>query len=305
MITYHNGRFRGEFDSSTAVKFWHILRWKILETPLRPKTNHKIFPLEIVDHSDRLATTDDFICWLSHASFLLQLGGKRILIDPVFGNLPFIKRQIPLPYTPETLGKIDYLLISHAHYDHLDAASVKTIAQQCPRSILPLKMGTLINKIAPKLPVVELGWHQTFESDGLSITLVPARHWSRRSAFDTNRSLWGGFVLSYGGKTIYFAGDTAFGPHFEQIGKLFDIDIALLPIGAYKPEYIMKHNHLDPQEAFDAFEKLGAKMMIPMHYGTFKLSDEPFDEPLKWMKNIAAKNSKTIIFVKPGEVLLT
>ena len=303
MAAYRNGRFCGALDSSKEVNLWDIFQWKVLQAPSRLwKRPKAIRPLESVNQIRRLTQSGDFICWLSHASFLIQLGGKRILIDPVFGNLPFYKRQIEFPYPAPTLGKIDYLLVSHAHYDHLDIPSIRAVAPHHSKAILPSGMSRLLRKVNPSIETTELHWYEEFNHEGLTITLVPARHWSRRGVFDTNRSLWGGYLLSYNGKTIYFAGDTAEGTHFEEIGSRYDIDIALLPIGAYDPVSIMRANHLNPQQAYDAFKQLRAKKMIPMHYGTFKLSDEPLDEPLMWMKEIQQKHLEDIVILRSGEV---
>jgi len=305
MKTYVKGKFSGEFDSSQEITLLHILRWKVLQNPKfsLSRTNTKTVPLEVVKNVVALNQKEDFICWLTHASFLIQLGGKRILIDPVFGDIPLYKREIKAPYSVEELGKIDYLLISHTHYDHFDKASLLSIEFMKPHAIIPLKMSPLLKKVAPSISSQELDWYESYQNKELKITLVPARHWSRRSIFDKNAVLWGGYVISYKDRSIYFAGDTAYGTHFEEIGKRYNVDVALLPIGAYRPEYIMKNNHLDPQEAFNAFEQLQAKRMIPMHYGTYKLTDEPLDEPLKWMQEIDKTSLGKINFLKGGEVL--
>jgi len=266
-------------------------------------TKRKILPLTVVNDMQKLHQKEDFICWLSHASFFLQLGGKRILIDPIFGDIPFYKRQIKAPYKANDLGEIDYLLISHTHYDHFDKTSIRGVEAMKPTAIVPLKMPKLIHKIAPDISSCELDWYESYQDGDLTITLVPARHWGRRGFFDKNRVLWGGFLITYKDQSIYFAGDSASGSHFEEIGKRYKIDIALLPIGAYKPEFIMKENHLNPQEAFDAFTQLQAKRMIPMHYGTFELTDEPLDEPLQWMQEIDIKHPEKIRFLNAGEVL--
>ena len=302
MKVYRNGKFTGVYDSSTHMNLFKILKWKLFSkdrTPFKQTT-----PPKPVHMPEKLMQKEDFICWLSHASFLVQLGRKRILIDPVFGDIPFYTRQIPFPYHAEELGKIDFLLISHVHYDHLDILSIKAIESEKPKALLPLYMTSLIHRHVPSLQTVELDWYESFEEEGLKITLVPAKHWGRRGLFDKNRTLWGGYILQHKGITIYFAGDTAKGDHFSEIGKRFDIDFALLPIGAYKPEFIMKHNHLNPQEAYDAFEQLGAKWMIPMHYGSYKLTDEPLDEPLQWMEQIAAEHPGRIRILKVGEVMV-
>ncbi len=123
---------------------------------------------------------------------------------------------------------------------------------------------------------------------GLFITLTPSRHWSKRTPFDTNKALWGGYVIQDETHCIYHSGDTAMGDHFKEIGEKFEIDEAFLPIGAYRPESIMKHNHTNPPEALEACALLGAKTLIPIHYGTFRLSDEPLDEPLEWFTQLVS-----------------
>jgi len=139
---------------------------------------------------------------------------------------------------------------------------------------------------------------------GLFITLVPSIHWSKRTPYDTNKALWGGYVVQNSSHTLYHAGDSAYGEHFKEIGEKFDIDEAFLPIGAYLPEEIMKHNHLNPPEAIRAGGDLRAKTVIPIHYGTFVLSDEPIDEPIEWFEKLI--RSKTHPFdprtLRAGEV---
>jgi len=303
MKTYQHGKFSGVLDSSQNINFFHIIRWKIFQNAKFSFTSHPVTPLDVEPDFEHINQTEDFICWLSHASFLIQLGGKRILIDPVFGHIPFYRRKINAPYTVEDINKVDYLLISHTHYDHCDKASMRALDALKPKAVVPLNMTRNIQKMAPNIHSTELDWHESYHDEELTITFVPARHWGRRSLFDKNSVLWGGYILTYQNKSIYFSGDSAPGTHFEEIGERYNIDIALLPIGGYKPEFIMKENHLNPQEAFDAFKQLKAKQMVPMHYGTFDLSDEPLDEPLKWMKQIAAENSDDICFLKPGEIL--
>lgn len=303
MNTYKNGTFSSIYDSSKKINLWHILKWKLLKKPKIGFTSHTIVHLSVRPNFGGLQQKSDFICWLSHASFLIQLGGKRILIDPVFNDIPFYKRQIATPYSVEELGKIDYILISHTHYDHCDKKSLRALISKKAKAIVPLKMTSLMQKIIPNILVQELDWYETYEEEALRITFVPAKHWGRRGIFDKNAVLWGGYILQYRNQSIYFSGDTAFGSHFNEIGERYDIDVALLPIGAYAPEFIMKENHLNPKEAFDAFIALQAKRMIPMHYGTYKLTDEALDEPLLWMKEIAKKHPDEICFMKVGEVL--
>ena len=299
MKTYKKGKFSSIYDSSKNIGIADIIKWKLFQKPKK----HTPVPLDLETDLDTLHQTNDFICWLSHASFLIQLGGKRILLDPVFNDIPFYKRKIPIPYTVKALGNIDYVLISHTHYDHCDKTSLRALVSKTPTVIVPLKMTSLMNKIMPNTKILELDWYKHYQDGDLKISFVPARHWGRRGLFDKNTVLWGGYILQYKHQSIYFSGDTSFGSHFEEIAEHYNIDIALLPIGAYAPEFIMKENHMNPHEAFDAFGLLKAKRMIPMHYGTYKLTDEPLDEPLSWMQKIASKHPDKVCFLKAGEVL--
>ncbi len=293
-------RFTNQFDSSKEINFFKILKWKLLNTKNRENESSN---LKIKHDIAILNSKDDFICWLGHATCLVQLNGKRFLLDPVFGDIPFYKREIEFPYGFRDLGKIDYLLISHTHYDHFDAPSIKKILKQKPCIITPLGMKNYITKIDKNAKVIELDWYEKYVINiKLSVHLTPAKHWGRRGLFDTNRALWGGFVINSNQKTIFFAGDSAYDSHFKDIGRKYNIDYAILPIGAYKPEFVMKTNHLNPKEAFEAFLDLGAKKMIPMHYGTFKLTSEPINEPKAWIEKIRKENIVKICIYDIGEV---
>lgn len=285
-------RFTNRFDSSKATTFWDILTWKWGKKSPR---DTKPSQVQFQNDASFLETDDDFICWLSHAGFLIQLSGKRFLIDPVFGDIPFYKRRIAFPYPPELLGQIDYILISHTHYDHMDMPSIKQILPHRPQFILPLGMESYIRKLDRQATVITLDWYQTHTIDEeLKIHLVPAKHWGRRTPFDTNQALWGGFIIESSHHSIYFAGDTAYDHHFKAIGERYALDYALLPIGAYNPDFIMKHHHLNPDEAYQAFQDLNAATMIPMHYGTFKLTDEPINEPEAWLDRLQEQYGEKI-----------
>ena len=296
-------RFTNRFDSSKSVNFRDILKWKLFHRAQKD-IKSKAYKLPSKDDKALLDTGEDFICWLSHATFLIQINSKRFLFDPVFKSIPFYKRKSPFPYKTEDLGTIDYLFISHTHYDHFDEPSVKKVLNQNPKVITPLGMQKYIKKIDKNADVFCMDWYDRYELDSdISIYFVPAKHWGRRGLNDTNKALWGGFVIETPNSTIYFSGDTAYDTHFKEIGEKFNIDYALLPIGAYKPEFIMKNNHTNPNEAYKAYKDLKAKKMIPMHYGTFKLSDEPLSEPLEWIKKIQSENENEIVILKSGEVL--
>ncbi len=160
-------------------------------------------------------------------------------------------------------------------------------------------MKNYLKKILKELEVKELDWFESYKKDGIEIFLTPAKHWGARTPFDKNRALWGGFIIKSKNFTIFFAGDSGYDKHFKEIGDKFQIEIALLPIGAYKPRYVMKNHHLNPLEAYQAFLDLKAKLFIPIHYGTFILSDEKPNEPIKELKKISDRN---IFFLKHGEI---
>jgi L-ascorbate metabolism protein UlaG (beta-lactamase superfamily) len=156
-------------------------------------------------------------------------------------------------------------------------------------ALVPLRLGPLVASGRPGIRVQEAGWYQVFDTPGLEITLLPAMHWNRRGLRDFNKALWGSFLIRWKGKSIYFAGDTGYQTHFKEVPELVGpVDIALLPIGAYDPPFIMRPSHLDPEEALQAFVDLKARRLVPMHYGTFDLSDEPLGEPLQRLRAAAA-----------------
>jgi L-ascorbate metabolism protein UlaG (beta-lactamase superfamily) len=217
------------------------------------------------------------LTWLGHASWLVQVDGASLLVDPalkdgIFGG---IDRNVPPGVTIAQLPPIDAVLVSHSHYDHLD---VPTLADVKAPVVAGRRLGKLFQKHG--LVATELGWWETARVRDVTITFVPAQHWSRRGLFDTNTTLWGGFVIEGRAATVYHSGDTAYFDGFRTIGERFPrIDAALLPIGAYDPAWFMEPQHLNPEQAVQAFVDLGARTFLAMHWGTFKLTDEPLDEP--------------------------
>jgi L-ascorbate metabolism protein UlaG (beta-lactamase superfamily) len=184
-----------------------------------------------------------------------------------------IRRNVPAPLRPAQLPRIDRTLVSHNHYDHYDRPSV--LAARAA-----VVTGTGMGEGLP-LPVRELGWWQEERvNEHLRVAFVPSQHWSRRGLFDVNKTLWGGFVIAGSRARLYHSGDTAYFAGFGQIGaRLGPLDAALLPIGAYDPAWFMEKQHLNPEQAVQAYLDLGARQFVAMHWGTFKLTDEPLDEP--------------------------
>ena len=217
------------------------------------------------------------VTWLGHASFLVQLDGVSLLLDPALRPhiFPRIARNVPPGLAIESLPPIDAALVSHSHYDHLDLGTLTAVKA-------PVVAGLGLRELFEDedLPATELGWWESTSVKGVKVTFVPAQHWSRRGPFDTNATLWGGFVIEGSTATVYHSGDTAYFSGFRAIGERFpDIDLALLPIGAYDPGWFMLRQHMNPEQALAAFVDLGARSFVAMHWGTFKLADEPLDEP--------------------------
>ncbi|MBM7119109.1 MBL fold metallo-hydrolase [Archangium primigenium] len=217
------------------------------------------------------------LTWLGHASWLVQLDGVSLLIDPVLGDtIPgFIRRNTPPGVPVSGLPRITASLVSHNHFDHLDLPTLRQVGA-------PIVGGLGLARYfqRARLPVTELDWWGSTRVGPVTVHFVPAQHWSRRGVNDANETLWGGFVVEGTSARVYHSGDTAYFEGFQEIGRRFPaLDAALLPIGAYDPEWFMSRQHMNPEEAVRAFVDLGARRFLAMHWGTFKLTDEPLDEP--------------------------
>jgi N-acyl-phosphatidylethanolamine-hydrolysing phospholipase D len=230
--------------------------------------------------------TQTTFTWIGHASYLVQIGGLNVLTDPVLSKRTSPvqwagpRRLAPLGLEFGELPKIDVVLISHNHYDHLDDATVCALARRdAPAFVVPLGLGAWLarRRIAN---VTELDWWKSTVVRGLRVHGVPAQHFSGRGVRDRNRSLWCGFVYERNGERHYFAGDTGYGPDFADIGRRFaPIDVAMIPIGAYDPRDFMRPVHVDPEEAVQIHRDVGSRLSLAMHWGTFRLTLEPLDEP--------------------------
>ncbi|WPB75800.1 MBL fold metallo-hydrolase [Archangium violaceum] len=217
------------------------------------------------------------LTWLGHASWLVQLDGVSLLIDPALRDTitGFIRRNVGPGVPMEKLPPITATLVSHNHFDHLDMPTVRQVGAPV---VSGLGMARYFRPGSP--PITELDWWGSTQVGPVTVHFVPAQHWSRRGLNDVNETLWGGFVVQGSSACVYHSGDTAYFDGFKEIGRRFPaMDAAMLPIGAYDPGWFMEKQHMNPEQAVQAYEDLGARRFLAMHWGTFKLTDEPLDEP--------------------------
>lgn len=274
------GHFRKP-ETMPALKW--MLGWHDEKQPKTPAIGVPV-PFVQNDGAALRASTENTLTWIGHASFLLQLGGINVLIDPVLSpKLGWVKRNTPPGLDWPALPKIDFVLITHNHRDHMDAPTLQRLGPD-PVYIVPQGLRPWFKR-AGMQRIVEMAWWQQLDIDGLNITFVPAEHWTRRWLTDTNTSWWGGYVIERGGLRVYHSGDSGWFDGFRLIGeRCGEIDAAMLPIGAYAPRWFMRPQHIDPDEAVRAFQAINARNFVAMHWGAFKLSDEPLDEPPKILR---------------------
>jgi len=264
--------------------FGDFLRWQVVDRLSKPRRRDPDgFRTPRRDNDGRaLLELGPHLTWIGHASLVLRLGGALVATDPVFATRMGPRRRLAAPgVDAEHLPPLDVVTVSHSHYDHMDVASLRALAKRGrPLFIVP-KDNADVLRSAGLERVVELGWWESHREGGVTVTCVPAQHWSMRVPWDRNARLWGGFVYEGADGTAYHAGDTAMSEGvFRAIRERFaKIDWAMLPIGAYEPTWFMSAQHMGPEEAGRAWEILGARVLVAMHWGTFKLTDEPVSEP--------------------------
>ncbi len=260
---------------------WRLLYWKLIAK------NHfshlykyeRVKPV-VIDWERIKGASGLSITFIRHATVLIKDSGRYILVDPVFfGLFPFIKDFSPLRDGISSMPQPHHILITHGHYDHLDGKSLTLLAPS-PHVIAPLGYEDLLHKFGMKR-TTSLDWFETYEQGRLRITLLPCHHWTMRNPFEgANTALWGSFLIQTAtGRCIFVSGDTAYFSGFRELGQEFSIDLAIFNLGAYEPRWFMKHSHLNPQEVVKAFTDLKAKHLMVVHWGTFRLVDEPVYHP--------------------------
>ena len=305
-----DGIFYNNFIDHKMASFKEFWKWRKESKKPEPIS----FPLAKNDPQFlKDNKTKKTLTWIGHASFLLQIDGVNILTDPHLTKRasPFSiagpMRTTPPGLSIKDLPNIDFIVISHNHYDHLDRDTIQQIVRKQkhnqPTIFVPLKLKKLLRGFGAK-NVQELGWWDSTSFKNLKIYSVPVQHWSNR-LFNTNKTLWCGWVIESPNFKIFFCGDTGYSKDFINIGKKFGyMDLSLLPIGAYAPRWFMKDHHCNVEEAIQIHKDIQSKKSIAMHWGTFQLTDEPMDEPPKLLKSLSSENnlsSEEFIVMQHGE----
>jgi N-acyl-phosphatidylethanolamine-hydrolysing phospholipase D len=310
--TYPLRRFINPFEDKIRKHLFHFLLWKLgYYKELLPCDSFEesfVYPVQLPSFDEKLPSC----VWINHSSFLIELAGVSVLTDPVFSSycspIPRIgpKRLHEPPFRIEDLSKVDVVLISHNHYDHLDKKSVMALFQRFPKIlwVVPTKLKKWFTKLGIE-NVVQLSWWESFSQNRVKISSVPAQHFSGRYLFDLNHTLWSGYVVEVGHKRFYFSGDTGYNAFdFKKIGERWgSIDLSLIPIGAYSPRKFMKPVHVNPTEAVEIHQDVRSKLSIGMHWKTFRLSEEPIKRPpfdLFLAMKEAKLDPKSFIAIEPG-----
>ena len=252
------------------------------------------------------------ITWIGHSSFLIQINNINILTDPIFYDLDksIYPRKTTVGIDPKNLPKkIDVILISHNHRDHMDEPSLKFLAQKDKKTVCLVPKGDIKTmKNFGFTSINEFIWWQTIEIENVKLTFLPAIHWSSRGVFDLCTSLWGSWMISSEKQSVYFCGDSAYGKHFTKIAAKYpNIDVALMPIGPVNPSEC-RNSHMDATEAIQAFADLKAKFFIPMHWGTFGLGPDRFDTSItllnqKWTERFKENQNQKLLLLKFGQTI--
>ena len=288
------GGFQNPWVKQAVPGFGGLLKWMLVHRTTRPRpvdpdpsVFRRVSPSFIRPRAPASQLT---LTWVGHSTLLVQLAGLNILTDPMWSEraspVSFAgpKRWVAPGIAFDDLPPIDVVLLSHNHYDHLDDATVRRLAVAHPGAfwLVPLGLASFVRKRGVRPDgVSELDWWQEHTVGPIRFTSTPAQHFSSRSIGDRGDTLWCGWALGVeDGLHAFFAGDTGYHPDFAQIAKRCGpFDVALLPIGAYEPRWFMRYLHMNPEEAVTACRELGARVMVPIHWGTFKLTDEAMDEP--------------------------
>lgn len=301
-----NGRFYNHLDERRPHLFVPSLSM-LIECYWNTRKKHTIDKDYWFAPSERTISSSEAcaVTWIGHSTFLIESHDISILTDPIFGDLPLFRRQLPPGIALSEMPAVDYILISHNHRDHMDAFSLKFFKRyEHTHFLVPQGDKAWFTRRGFKNVSEYSWWGQkivTHHEIPLTLTFLPALHWSQRGIFDFNKSLWGSWMITLGNKHIYFAGDTAYSPHFGHIAQEFtDISLALMPIGPCEPRQWMSYAHVSAEEAGQAFLDLNAHHFIPMHWGTFSFGTDPHASPVEritqwWRKQDLPTKQLTVL----------
>ncbi|MCK4651184.1 MBL fold metallo-hydrolase [Candidatus Babeliales bacterium] len=304
---FDNNKIYGDhFNVSPSKKLYEVFRnfflssknWWLTKNNIKKYFEKNDFKNWIINNIPADSSISPVITWVGHSTFLIQISGINILTDPIFNTfLFFYPRNFPAGITLEKLPKIDFIIVSHNHSDHMEKKSIAYIIKRDNSTVLVpkgnkdwfLKKG--FSNVYEKEWWTECSFN--LKNENIKFSFLPAIHWSAESAFSVNRSLWGSWMIEFNNYKIYFAGDTAYSNHFKDIAKKFSsINIALMPIGPIYPRMTQKISHVDSYESVNAFIDLKAENFLPMHWGTFKLGSDNFLDPINQLKMAWSKKSK-------------
>jgi len=315
---FKNGKFYNNTNDNVLKRLKNLFHVTatLLYAKITRKRNKRLFFGDTKLHdwlvqNPCLKTTSETpsITWICHSTFLIQIGGVNIITDPVFFNVsPFFARIVKPTIAVHNLPKIDFVIISHNHRDHMDRKSLLMLKKDNPVILVPQGNASWLEKNEFKF--IELSWWQDIDSElntSVKFSFLPASHWTGRGLLDLNKSLWGSWMITHKDFKIYFAGDTAYDSHFSLIGeKHSNIDVALMPIAPNNPRKLIKDSHIDGEEAVTGFIEINATNFIPMHWGTFRGGADNFIEPISllkkhWQNKINLLSEKHLHILKFGE----
>ncbi len=268
--------------------------------PELPLPKHKISKSDFSEIPSKFAAW-----WFGHSTIIIEIDGKRILFDPVFENAgPFpgiVRRYDGPPLEREELPEIDIVIITHDHYDHLETATIKFLAEKDIEFIVPLGVGARLEGWGvPKDNITELGWNQDRTNGSLKITALPAIHYSGRSNKDRNKTLWASFVIKGADKNLYISGDTGYGKHLKDIGKKYGpFDLAFVEMDGWNKGWPL--THLFPDQIIKLCQDKNTKLLFPIHWATFDLALHPWNESIEMVANMAAENDVELVTPIMGE----
>lgn len=276
-----DGRYVNPLGRLQRRSLWEVLRWRLFsENEFKAHLAEQPVTMVRVDWPEIKKNNGVSVTFIKHASVLIKDGDHAVIVDPVFNDmLWFIKDFSPVAFGAADMPPIDHILITHGHYDHLNKPALAAFDPQT-HVVTPLGYDRIFNELKMRHRT-QLDWYDQYTDGRWTITLLPCNHWTMRNPITgPNRSLWGSYLIrTPSGKTIYLSGDTAYFDGFHEIGRQFDIDLAVINLGAYEPRWFMAPSHMNPSEAVDAFRQLNAKKLMVVHWGSFRLGDEPVHFP--------------------------